>query len=613
MNRRTCFPIAGRSPRAAGLLLILAGLLVAIGGAGFAQTGEPSAGTKAALAETRSQARLNPALQEIQTAFVNHIARGRSAQSFTATEPVYTVGNGRVLIEAIAATDASDLLARMNALGLQRGARSGYLVSGRFPIAQLDELARLPDLRYARPAIAITRAGLVTSQGDQASRADLARATFGVDGSGILIGTLSDSFDCLDGAAGDVVSGDLPEGITVVGEISDCRGAIDEGRAMMQIIHDLAPGANQAFRTAFDGAADFANGIRELADAGADIIVDDVGYLTQPMFQNGVIAQAVNEVAAQGVSYFSAAGNSGRNSYENAFKPSAAFGTNGERHAFAEGVTSQRIEVGAGATLLLTLQWDQPYFSVSGAPGSASDLDIFLSEQDGKLLALSQDFNVGNDPVEFLVWTNPLSNPMVVNVSIELFDGPPPGLIKYGIWSNGVEILDFDTNSSTIFGHPNAAGAMAVGAAAYFNTPAFGQDPPLLNFFSSAGPTPLLFDESGKRIEVVLQKPEIVCIDGVNTTFFFGSNDPESDGFPNFFGTSAAAPHAAAIAALLLEAEPTLTNLGVYSALQASAIDMDEEQPGVDDDTGYGLCQADAALSIADQFVPEVIFADGFE
>ena len=90
----------------------------------------------------------------------------------------------------------------------------------------------------------------------------------------------------------------------------------DEGRAMAQLIHDIAPGSELLFRTAFNGRADFAQGIIDLADAGADIIVDDIGYFLAPFFQDGPVAQAVDQVVANGVSYFSSAGNSDNNSYE---------------------------------------------------------------------------------------------------------------------------------------------------------------------------------------------------------------------------------------------------------------------------------------------------------
>ena len=99
-------------------------------------------------------------------------------------------------------------------------------------------------------------------------------------------------------------------------------GLIDEGRAMAQLIHDIVPGSKLFFHTAFDGAADFAQGILELREEGADVIVDDIGYLDEPFFQDGVIAQAVDEVVADGAVYFSSAGNSANNSYEAKYQDS---------------------------------------------------------------------------------------------------------------------------------------------------------------------------------------------------------------------------------------------------------------------------------------------------
>src|SRR6202030_4665917 len=92
---------------------------------------------------------------------------------------------------------------------------------------------------------------------------------------------------------------------------------------MMQIVHDVSPGAGLAFYTADNSEADFANGIGKLAapvssgGAGAKVIVDDVGYFDEPFFQDGIVAQAVDAVVAQGVAYFSAAGNDGSDAYEN--------------------------------------------------------------------------------------------------------------------------------------------------------------------------------------------------------------------------------------------------------------------------------------------------------
>jgi subtilisin family serine protease len=364
---------------------------------------------------------------------------------------------------------------------------------------------------------------------------------------------------------------------------------------MLQLIHDVAPGATQAFHTADDGEADFANGIIRLAlQAGADVIVDDVSYLAEPMFQDGIIAQAVDFVRSRGIPYFSAAGNRARQSYESAFRPSGAFGLSGERHDFDPGTGVdglQTITLTPEAIQVLSFQWDQPFASVSGAPGASSDIDVIYYDLDGNLIPICDDnlepavcqipgvdANVGGDPVELSLISNQSGADVQVAISLELFSGPAPALTKYVYFDfgNGAMAVDeFDTQSSTTFGHSNAAGGEAVGAAAWFNTEEWGPAfhaacvPACAELFSSAGGTPILFDVSGQRLKKpqVRVKPGVVGPDGGNTSFFFapypfevpGSTEP--DEFPNFFGTSASAPHVAAVAALMLD----LRNEGIAS------------------------------------------------
>ena len=216
-----------------------------------------------------------------------------------------------------------------------------------------------------------------------------------------------------------------------------------------------------------------------------------------------------------------------------------------------------------------------PFFSVSGSPGTENDLDIYLLDASAtQVLAGSAFNNVGGDAVEFVGVRNNGAAPVTMKLMIVKHSGADPGLIKYVYFGPAI-INEFDTQSSTIFGHANAVGAEAVGAARYSNTPVFSVFPPILESFSSSGTTPILFDVAGNRLAVSdprSQKPDIVAPDGVDTTFFGSDND--GTGFPNFFGTSAAVPHAAGVAALLLQAKPTLTPLQLYQRLENTAIDM---------------------------------------
>src|SRR5262249_3665304 len=124
-------------------------------------------------------------------------------------------------------------------------------------------------------------------------------------------------------------SGDIGPVTVLAGQSGTSPGqcsataACDEGTAMLEIVHDIAPGAQLYFATAFGGSANFANNIRNLRTAGCDIIIDDVFYFAESPFQDGqapgivsptnggIIAQAVNDVTDSGALYFSSAGNSG--------------------------------------------------------------------------------------------------------------------------------------------------------------------------------------------------------------------------------------------------------------------------------------------------------------
>jgi subtilisin family serine protease len=584
-------------------------------------------GTGGKKARSKAGRGLSALHNEYQAYLQQAAAQARGPSGFRSRNMAPTAA-GYVSIDTAATGDPQVLAADLEALGLEGGAVFGRMVSGHLPMSAIPALEALDSLQFAHPAYAMAQAGAVTSQGDAAIRADIARNAFGVDGTGVTVGVLSNTFNCLGGAAAGLASGDLPAAIAVLEE-GPCGGQglistfPDEGRAIAEIVHDVAPGAAIAFHTADRGQANFALGILDLANFGAQVITDDIFYFAEPMFQDGIISQAVDQVKARGVSYFSAAQNEGRRSYESAFRRSGigfnvGFGPE-EAHDFDPGPgidVCQQITIPTGEGLNLVFQWDQPFFSVSGAPGSQSDMDILLVNaacdtflNDGAIGNIMEgfDFNVGNDPFELVGFTNP-GPATTFGVIILKGAGPDPGLMKtvFRDTSRAAQITidEFDTRSGTTLAHANSQGGLGVGAAFYRETPAFGTTPPVprIQAFSSAGGVPILFDTAGNRLPVpqLRQQPALVAPDGVNTTFRVGF-EVEGDGFPNFFGTSAAAPHAAGVAALLKNLNPLASPDDIYNVLKAAAIDMDDpETPGFDTGfdfrSGFGLIRADVTF-----------------
>jgi subtilisin family serine protease len=162
-----------------------------------------------------------------------------------------------------------------------------------------------------------------------------------------------------------------------------------------------------------------------------------------------------------------------------------------------------------------------------------------------------------------------------------------------------------------------------------------------LNDFSSAGGVPIYLDKFGNFLASpeIRNTPWVTGPDGGNTTFFFadssfddddgdGCNSPTStfitpcldnpaDELPNFFGTSASAPHVAGVAALMLQKNPSLTSTAIRGILRDSAKDMIKREvqvvpgsgdsvfspidPGYDFDSGYGFVDAAAAVAATPQ------------
>ena len=264
----------------------------------------------------------------------------------------YMQFKGDRIIVDITIKDDMPAKVALQELGFQATGEYGRVISGFLPVASLSKLSSLSSIQFARPsykprkllkqATRVLAQGATgnfgknpvapaISQGDTAQRSYIARNKYKVDGKGVKVGILSDSYDNLGTADIGIAGGELPgkgnplknkKPVEVLQDFDD-SSATDEGRAMAEIVHDVAPGAELAFHTAFAGEANFAQGIQDLANIGCKVIVDDVGYFDEPFFQDGIVAQSVDLAAKKGVSYFSSAGNDFNNSYESDYHPSS--------------------------------------------------------------------------------------------------------------------------------------------------------------------------------------------------------------------------------------------------------------------------------------------------
>jgi hypothetical protein len=453
-----------------------------------------------------------------------------------------------------------------------------------------------------QPPGAVANVGARTSEGDITHRANVARSRYGVDGTGVNIGVLSDGVVNLASAQR---TGDVPSDVTVLpGQI----GEGDEGTAMLEIIHDLAPGAKLYFATAFASIGGFAQNINDLRDAGCDIIIDDIFYFVEAPFQDGqtaasptnggIVTQAVNDVTADGALYFSSAGNEGNVNdntggvFEGDFVaagtlPIIGGAAAGPVHDFDPGVGVQqfnRITLGAGNPM--TVAWSDPL----GASANDYDLYILNSAGTGLVAASTAGQDGDDDPIEIVGGAANVTNNRIV---VAKFAGADRFLHVNTFRGR----LQFATPGQT-HGHSSAAEAYSVAA-----TPAVGPFPApftsanVVETFESDGPRKLFFQPNGTPYTpgnflatggITRQKPDITAADGGVIS--------GAGGFPNpFFGTSAAAPHAGAIAALVMSSNLNLTPAQIRAALLASAIDI--EAPGVDRDSGAGIIMADTALA----------------
>lgn len=519
--------------------------------------------------------------------------------------------------------------------------------------------------------------GAFTTEGVQQMRVDLARALgladgAKLDGTGITVGIISDSYDInpfagMTGpddtrivAAADIASGDLPgpgnpcgrtTPVQVLRELPDEMVELgaprsDEARAMAQIVHDIAPGARLIVASGYGlkpMGLDMADVIRDLRAAGADIIVDDLGFADQSFFQDDPVAVAVDEVVADGAIYFSAAANFNRQvnvgtpeepnlkditsymalNYRPTDCPALTwqgepFQLAGDCHNFNPNPGDDPDPTAGFLVNPLMppffafptrLQWAEPWFGVR------TDFNFYWVSQSGEILPyasgqpmIGNQVNTGangtNRPIEGDVWLeNASGEQREFHLVIQRASGdatpaiwfmlqaPANALFGAEYYEPDNPLASPDIFGATTYAHRAARGTISVGAVPWNNhvVEAFSsRSGPLIHFGPIVGNTPaaaLPFPEAR-------QKPDLLASNrGANT--FFGS---KATGVWRFAGTSAAAPHAAGVAALVLhQARASGINLTPSDVAQVMR-DTAQPVPGFSvRATGAGLLDAHAA------------------
>jgi hypothetical protein len=591
--------VAGARPPAAAAAAVASGAGRKIKPSALAQIG-------ALLAEKASR---TPAQKKLDShlLYAAKLARGEALPGgVDVRRPVQAMvrpdAQGRALVEIAAQVD-DELLAALRGLGAEVVAARPEAgeVRARLALGSLEKAAALPGVRFIRPAMRPRHNAGPDSDGDVAHAAGATRTALGIDGTGVKVGVLADGVDSL---GAEQTAGNLPGGVTV---LSGQAGSGDEGTAMLEVVYTLAPGAQLFFATGDASQAAMAANVTALQAAGCQVIVDDVTWEDEAAFQDGPIGKAINKAAAAGALYFSAAGDNGNldsgtsGTWEGDFVDSgmtipAVNNVEGEPapvHSFG----ANDFDTIAAATGDVTLKWSDPL------GGSANDYDLFALSSD---LSTVEEFSDNTQ--------NGTQDPL------EVLDPQPSGEVLVVVKFNGAaRYLRLDTNRGQLatatagatYGHsanPNTVTVGAVGVATASGGAFTGGAANPIEGDSSDGPRRIFFTPSGAPITAgnflagtgggtVLPKVDVAAADCVTTGLA---------SFNPFCGTSAAAPHAAAIAALALSLPTHPSTAQVRVAMEVSALDI--MAAGLDNDSGHGIVMADATTHFLDDVPPLKFF-----
>jgi subtilisin family serine protease len=439
------------------------------------------------------------------------------------------------------------------------------VIQGWLPRNAVETVAALPFVRkVSHPSYPRLRAGSVMTEGDAILGSNLARA-LGATGGGIKIGAISDG---VEHRSTSQATGDLPPTFTID---PTYPGRGDEGTALLEIAHDVAPAAPLAF-SGPSTSLGFIAGLNYLVNtAKCKVVFDAIGFYDEPYFEDGPVAQAVATQASK-VVYISACGNDAQTHYQATYSDRNPGGSGWPNHfhQFAAGDWAMRVQIPAGGQAAVFLQWSDPF------GGSANDYDLFMYNDDlTSALAWSNGYQTGHeDPYEAFVYNNKTGATLEANLLVNRESGAARVL---EIFTWGITYLEYITPGDSVFGHPSVPGVLSVGAIGAREP---GNDH--AESYSSRGPVTLYVPTYRQR-----GAPRVVAIDGVSVTGAGGFSK-------TFYGTSAAAAHAAGISALILSKNPAMTPAQVVRQLETTALDLGAT--GFDPIYGWGRVRAGSAI-----------------
>ena len=488
----------------------------------------------------------------------------------------------------------------LEALGarIEQVEKNARIVQAQVPTGSLRQIADLPGVRTVRlPDYGFVQAGSVTTEGDAVMGSDNVRTTYAVDGTGVKVGVISNGVGGLSASQG---SADLPAVDTATCNITavDPTTTGAEGTAMLEIVHDIAPGASLMFGNFSTVAGlgttlEFNAAVNCLAN-NADVVVEDIGWFGVGPYDGTSLVSVNSANALNGPGpikgYYNAVANHANKHYQGSYVDSGfdffsglevwdahEFDVTGEPKGTKNALGTvplpfNRIKVDGNKTALISLVWSDPWGT------SSNDYDLFIG--DGVNISPCrldvQDGIGGNDyPTEFCAFTNVSNSAQFFDIFIGNRNGAAAPVtfdlfcitecLNLGNGNN----LDFNTEGSSVPNGSDAGGTpvpvVSVGAVRH-------SSPNTIEPVSSRGLT-----EDGRL------KPDVVAPDGVSVTGNGGFGSP-------FLGTSAAAPHVAGVAALLVHCDPNITRIKLHKRLLEGAIDLGA--PGQDNVFGNGRVNA---------------------